>query len=235
MRKDIQTFSWPIAFQLELLLHNCLLLTPDVETLIPLVKEACRQHPSQKDDYVGSLLRSFGEALEDRDARESPLDCFRRVNRKFVYRKQRLSSGHFLCCHVTFAPTRMILEGPYATQSNRIIRKYAEYEEHFIRVDFRDEDRLSYRWDRAVDGASFVRERVGRTLKEGFELGGRRFEFLAYSSSALREHAVWFINPFRYQDPDTKDIFYVTAEYIRHSIGDFKGTELMTPAFQVGS
>ncbi|SJL00749.1 uncharacterized protein ARMOST_04063 [Armillaria ostoyae] len=228
LRRDIQTFSWPIAFQLELLLHNCLLLTPDVETLIPLVKEACRQHPSQNDDYVGSLLRNYGEALENRDARESPLDCFRRVNREFIYHKQTLSSGHFPCCHVTFAPTRVILEGPYATQSNRIIRKYAEYEEHFIRVDFRDEDRLSYRWDRAVDGKSFVRERVGPVLKEGFELGGRRFEFLAYSSSALREHAVWFINPFRYQDPDTKHIFYVTAEYIRHSIGEFKGTKLMT-------
>ncbi|KAK0228867.1 RNA dependent RNA polymerase-domain-containing protein [Armillaria fumosa] len=228
LRKDIQTFRWPVAFQLELLLHNCLLLTAEVETLIPLVKEACRQHPSQNDDYVGSLLRSYVEALQNRDPRESPLDCFRRVSRGFIYHRQNLSSGHFLCCHVTFAPTRMILEGPYATQSNRIIRKYAEYEEHFIRVDFRDEDRLSYRWDRTVDGASFVRERVGCTLKEGFVLGGRRFEFLAYSSSALREHAVWFISPFRYQDPDTKDIFYVTAEYIRHSIGNFEGTKLMT-------
>ncbi|KAK0463788.1 RNA dependent RNA polymerase-domain-containing protein [Desarmillaria tabescens] len=228
LRKHIQAFSWPIAFQLELLLHNCLLLTPDVEALIPLVKEACRQHPSQNDDYVGSLLRSYVEALDNRDARESPLNCFNRVKREFLYHKQKLSSGHFLCCHVTFSPTRIILEGPYATQSNRIIRKYAGYDDHFIRVDFRDEDRLSYRWDRAVDGASFVRKRVGDTLKQGFELGGRNFEFLAYSSSALREHAVWFINPFRYQDPDTKDIIHVDAEYIRQSIGDFKGTELMT-------
>ncbi|KAG7448123.1 RdRP-domain-containing protein [Guyanagaster necrorhizus] len=228
LRKDISDFSWPIAFQLELLLHNCLLLTPDIEDLIPLVKRACSQHPSQNDDYVGSLLRSYGEALDNRDARESPQDCFRRVSREFMYLKQTLSSGHFMCCHVTFAPTRMILEGPYATQSNRIIRKYAGYDDHFIRVDFRDEDRLSYRWDRAVDGASFVRERVGRALKEGFQLAGRRFEFLAYSTSALREHAVWFINPFRYQDPDTKDIIFITAEYIRHSIGDFKGSKLMT-------
>ncbi|KAK0484002.1 RNA dependent RNA polymerase-domain-containing protein [Armillaria novae-zelandiae] len=228
LRKDIQTFCWPVAFQLELLLHNCLLLTPEVETLIPFVIKACRQHPSQNDDHVGNLLRSYVEALQNRDPRESPLDCFHRVDRGFIYHRQNLSSGHFLCCHVTFAPTRMILEGPYATQSNRIIRKYAEYAEHFIRVDFRDEDRLSYRWDRAVDGASFVRERVGHTLKEGFVLGGRRFEFLAYSSSALREHAVWFINPFRYQDPDTKDISYVTAEYIRSSIGNFEGTKLMT-------
>ncbi len=36
-----------------------------------------------------------------------------------------------------------------------------------MRVDFRDEDRLQYRWDREVDGTSFLVERVGRTLKEG--------------------------------------------------------------------
>jgi RNA-dependent RNA polymerase len=92
----------------------------------------------------------------------------------------------------------MILEGPYPTQSNRIIRRYEGCENHFIRVDFRDEDRLQYRWSREVDGHPLLRERVGGILKNGFSLGGREFEFLAYSNSSLREHAVWFINPFHH-------------------------------------
>jgi hypothetical protein len=41
----------------------------------------------------------------------------------------------------------------YAIQSNRVIRRYRGSEDAFIRVDFRDEDRLQYRWDREVDGA----------------------------------------------------------------------------------
>jgi RNA-dependent RNA polymerase len=71
----------------------------------------------------------------------------------------------------------MILEGSYASQSNRFIRnpEYEGYEDHFIRVDIRDEDRQQYRWDREVDGSSFVRERVGATLKQGFDLAGRSF------------------------------------------------------------
>lgn len=115
----------------------------------------------------------------------------------------------------------MILEGPYATQSNRVLREYRDHEDHFIRVDFRDEDRLQYRWDREVDGTSFLKQRVGGILKEGFELAGRRFEFLAYSSSALREHAVWFMHPIELSRGNV-----VTAEDIRSSLGDFDDTPL---------
>lgn len=43
-------------------------------------------------------------------------------------------------------------ERRYAIQSNRVIRRYKYDEDHFIRVDFRDEDRLAYRWDFEVDG-----------------------------------------------------------------------------------
>ena len=61
--------------------------------------------------------------------------------------------GKFKCYHVTCTPTRMVLEGPYVSQSNRVIRQFAGYEDHFLRVDFRDEDRLQYRWAREVSGS----------------------------------------------------------------------------------
>jgi len=112
----------------------------------------------------------------------------------------QLSPGHILCHHVIITPSRMLLEGPYATQSNRVIRHYQEHNpffvERFLRVEFCDEDRLAYRWDREVDGSWFVQRRVGGVLRNGFELAGRSFEFLAYSHSSLREHAVWFVSPF---------------------------------------
>ena len=67
-----------------------------------------------------------------------------------------------------------------------------------------------------VDGTTLLEERVGGTLKRGFDLGGRHFEFLAYSQSALREHAVWFMNPFNHPTRG-----YVDAQRIRDSLGDF--------------
>ena len=163
--------------------------------------------------YVCDLLRKYyGElnACPPRDWRESPLD---RLERQFKFHpylpsNDDASKGHFQCCHVTITPTRMILEGPYAAHGNRIIREYSRFEGCFLRVDFRDEDRLQYRWAPDVDGPDYLDDRAGGILKNGFELGGRRFEFLAYSTSALREHAVWFMTPFK------RDGVWVDSEFI---------------------
>ncbi|KAF5386830.1 hypothetical protein D9615_001534 [Tricholomella constricta] len=216
---EFKQLPWPVAFQLESLLHNCLLHTEDITTLLPSVRKLCAGHGARD---VANLLRHYHEKLEIRPIRESPLDCFARVNREFTSLDSVLPPGSFHCSHVTFTPTRMILEGPYATQSNRVIRMYSDYLDHFVRVDFRDEDRLQYRWAREVDGSTYLQERVGGILKDGFELAGRHFEFLAYSSSALREHAVWFMNPFHH-----KKWGFIDSEYIRRTLGDFEGTELL--------
>lgn len=68
-----------------------------------------------------------------------------------------------------------------------------------------------------VDGTTLLEERVGGTLKHGFDIGGRHFEFLAYSQSALREHAVWFVNPFQHPMRG-----FVDGQSIRDSLGDFR-------------
>ncbi|KAI0284855.1 RNA dependent RNA polymerase-domain-containing protein, partial [Russula brevipes] len=154
----------------------------------------------------------------------SPSRCAKRTNTQATASHEcghfDWHRGHILCHHVIVTPSRILLEGPYTTQSNRTIRKYQDHDpalaERFIRVEFRDEDRLAYRWDGDVDGTWFLQQRVGGTLRHGFEIAGRAFEFLAYSSSALREHSVWYVAPFR--DPVDG---YVTAETIRSSLGDF--------------
>lgn len=50
-------------------------------------------------------------------------------------------------------------------------------------------------------------------------IAGREFSFLAYSSSALREHAVWAVTPFEHPVFGT-----VTAATIRAGLGDFDKT-----------
>ncbi|OSX65461.1 hypothetical protein POSPLADRAFT_1134844 [Postia placenta MAD-698-R-SB12] len=212
----VRKFSWPVAFQIEALLRNALVNTDDLLTeLYKPINDLCQQHPTAAAD----ALRHFTEALRSRDSFESPLECFHRVKpRGLELTSTTPSDGQFLCHHVTFTPTRMILEGPYVSQSNRVLRLYQRFQDNFLRVDFRDEDRLQYRWARDVDGTSLLFDRVGGVLKNGFELAGRHFEFLAYSSSALREHAVWFMHPFEHPEKGP-----MTAQRIRDSLGDFSG------------
>lgn len=73
-----------------------------------------------------------------------------------------------------------------------------------------------------MDGTTFLRERVGKILQEGLEIAGRPFEFLAYSNSALRDHAVWFMSPFLHPTDG-----WVNSESARRSLGDFAGTRLL--------
>ncbi|RPD66474.1 RdRP-domain-containing protein [Lentinus tigrinus ALCF2SS1-7] len=231
----MRQFSWPVAFQLEALVRSGLMHTEDLLVHFrQQIEKLSRSYPADAAD----ILRHFSETLRTRDPKDTNMECFHRVLLEGGYGGKREKSykssakkqkglyddaqpkdrdmGKFKCYHVTFTPTRMVLEGPYVSQSNRVIRQFAGYEDHFLRVDFRDEDRLQYRWAREVDGTTLLTERVGGILKKGFELGGRDFYFLAYSSSALREHAVWFMSPFQHPIRG-----WVTPQSIRDSLGDF--------------
>jgi hypothetical protein len=56
----------------------------------------------------------------------------------------KVPRGRFLCHSIVITPTRILLEGPYATQSNSVIRHYQNHDptlaERFVRVEFCEED-----------------------------------------------------------------------------------------------
>ncbi|KAG8966308.1 hypothetical protein FRB90_010969, partial [Tulasnella sp. 427] len=175
---------------------------------------------------TGYVLRLFGDKLKDPSALISNendiITCLEGVKKDLrradlSYVGQSRNPGVFNCYHATVTPTRVLLEGPFMDQTNRILRQYPAHQEYFLRVSFTDEEILHFRWDRDVQGALFVKERVGGILEQGLDIAGRHFEFLAYSNSALREHAVWFCATF--QEPDGG---WVTAQSIRDGLGDFE-------------
>jgi RNA-dependent RNA polymerase len=226
IQRWIETMEWKNAFQIEAYLRCGYLNTHDLlRTLQMPIENVIRDYGNE----ASELLRLFAVELKMRQPDESPIECLNRVRSKRPTLKPlKLAKGHISCHHVVLTPSRILLEGPYTTQSNRVIRHYQDIDpelvERFIRVEFRDEDRLNYRWDGDVDGQWFLHQRVGGTLRDGFTLGGRTFEYLAYSTSALREHSVWFVAPFRLPGEG-----YVTAEKIRSSLGNFEKL-LRTPS-----
>uniref|UniRef100_D8PK67 RNA-dependent RNA polymerase n=1 Tax=Schizophyllum commune (strain H4-8 / FGSC 9210) TaxID=578458 RepID=D8PK67_SCHCM len=217
-------FPWAVSFQIEGLLR-CLHMGPDeLLTFMPRVHAIHRRHGTS---YTALFLKYFQSRLvawvQYEDESESIDECFQRATKEFA--KQGLNEvvkptdgSVFDSLHVIVTPTTMILEGPFPERSNRIIRMYdAKYHDCFLRVSFVEEGRLQYRFDREVDGRTFIRERIGPLLKKGLHIAGHKFEFLAYSQSALKEHAVWFVKPFR-PDGQRAD---VNAATIIAGIGDF--------------
>jgi len=169
--------DWKVAFQFECLLRNNLLDVSDVvyihtNRLAPLYKRFEKDEECTDPDHsVAQMLKYLVEQLQNRPQDESVSQCIDRVmmapkSTSFDPVAAKMASGGtFLCHHVTFTPTRMMLEGPYITQSNRVIRQFHGFEHYFVRVDFRDENRTQLRWSPDVDRNPILEERVGNVLK----------------------------------------------------------------------
>jgi RNA-dependent RNA polymerase len=223
----IKTMEWKTAFQIEAYLRRGLL---NPHELLSGLRDAIEGVIRDYETEASELLRLFSPELQKRSVNETPSARLARFRARHPPRKEplKLPPGNVLCHHVIITPSRMLLEGPRPVQSNRVIRHYHNHDpslvERFLRVEFCDEDHLAYRWDRDVDVEWFLQRRVGGVLRNGLEVAGRSFQFLAYSTSSLREHAVWFVSPFH--DPVEG---FVDAESIRAQLGDFSKL-LRTPS-----
>lgn len=242
VRQWILGFEWPVSFQLEAMLLNGYINTGDLFNIRLDIEQLVCDRPTLAADF----LRRFSEKLKSTSGANAILQSFRSRLDAELKDADRLAEQmesdsyrphrSFSCPHVIVTPTRIVLEGPYDTQSNRIVRRYYDYREYFVRVEFREENRMSFRWplearvsimDRRfhvltrflqVSGRSLMEQRFGRVLKEGLEVAGRLFRFLGYSTSGLREHTAWFMADFEHPDEGL-----VTAEKIRGDLGDFSG------------
>jgi len=197
MRDQLCHLPWIVAFQMESLLRNVAIDFKEANTLYPVVLQAVEE---KGDEFVAKALKDFrNEAYqffnsEDDVAMDIVVlfnNTMRQLDQDGIL-PQPIDGSLYKALHVEITPTTMILDGPYIEQSNRVIRTYdARYQYCFLRVSFVDEARLQYRFDHEVDGREFITSRIGPLFRDGLMVAGRKFDFLAYSQSALREHAVW--------------------------------------------
>ncbi|KAG6670426.1 hypothetical protein I3843_Q065700 [Carya illinoinensis] len=131
-----------------------------------------------------------------------------------------LDNGLVYIHRVQITPSKVYFGGPEVNLSNRVLRHYPEDIDNFLRVSFVDEDfdkvysiALSPRSSSAnEDKRTRVYDRILSTLRKGIVIGDKKFEFLAYSSSQLRENSVWMFA----SRPG------LTAADIREWMGDFR-------------
>lgn len=114
---------------------------------------------------------------------------------------------------VIITPTTIYLKTPSVELTNRVLRKFSDLNDRFLRVQFTDELTFSRIWsDQGSKKSDELYTRVHRVLRNGLIVGGRHYELLAWSNSQFREHGAFFFCP--------ND--HVTCDTIRDWMGDLK-------------
>ncbi|KAJ6768835.1 RNA-dependent RNA polymerase [Salix koriyanagi] len=112
-----------------------------------------------------------------------------------------LDAGLVYVHRVQITPCKVFFSGPEVNVSNRVLRQYSEDIDNFLRVSFVDEElekihstdvspRTSSRNEHR---RTAIYNRILSTLQNGIVIGDKKFEFLAFSSSQLRENSCWIL------------------------------------------
>ncbi|KAL8518485.1 hypothetical protein ACS0TY_009748 [Phlomoides rotata] len=128
-----------------------------------------------------------------------------------------LDEGLVYVRRVQVTPTKVYFSGPEVNVSNRVLRHFHAHIDNFLRISFVDEEwaklfstdlvpRVAHESTRTK-----LYERVLSTLKDGIKIGNKKFDFLAFSSSQLRDNSLWMFAP-------TADL---DADGIRKWMGNF--------------
>ncbi|KAJ0095274.1 hypothetical protein Patl1_15372 [Pistacia atlantica] len=130
-----------------------------------------------------------------------------------------LSHGLVYMCRVLVIPSKVYFFSPEVVLSNNVLRTYPDDGENFIRVSFVNEDLEKVRATHLSARASLanterrtrVYQRILSTLRNGIVIGDKKFEFLAFSNSQLKDNSLWMFA----SRPG------LTASELRERLGDF--------------
>ncbi|CAD6932173.1 unnamed protein product [Tilletia controversa] len=228
MDEWLRSLDFQLAFQLEALMYNRYILPEEILDLKSNLESLANEHGSKAVAMAIKDLSSFTPYRDAFEGHEAASRCDteeikRRLLRHFhstsLLRTVRDKHNTGVEVHaITVTPTAVYYEGPNVDPGNRIIRQYPGHEDNYIRVRFADESQTQVHFQSGIDvRAKILQGRFKNVLENGIAIAGRTFDFLAFSSSALREHSTWFV-----RSSFVIDGKVITAQSIRDGVGDLK-------------
>ncbi|UZJ52178.1 hypothetical protein CBS101457_001498 [Exobasidium rhododendri] len=233
----LEKLDFVVAFQAQALLGPQGLLPKD---LINVRGEVVQLQAKLGAKKASSVLRNLKSDLCDRgplarqegrphftlkQVRERLVLASNIVVKKELYKKME-HRDQMMIHSVFITPSfGLRLEGPHPDEGNRILRQYPGQDENFIRVHLTEEDCSTFRVVHeygSIDSEEMMHARFGVALRRGIMVGGRKYHYLAFSGSSLREHSCWFVRGFKFGGEKIK------ASTIRDNIGEL--THLRNPA-----
>ena len=221
-----QALSFGVKFQMQRLAQNGFLAPARVLKLLPEVTRVFTRSGSMVcTEAVRKLLRQIPFSGPDAEPNSFDLDILlgllrgneetAMANGCPMFDLTQLHSHIALIHKATITPTGTFLEGPEPETKNRVLRKYADHSDFFLRVSFLDEDGEPLRFDRHVSLHDIYHHRFKGVLSAFIEVAGRKFEFLGFSHSSLREQTCWFMAPFVHESAP------LDARGVIAGLGDF--------------
>lgn len=140
---------------------------------------------------------------------------------------------------LAITPTKAYCLPPEVELSNRVLRKYQDVADRFLRVTFMDEGLQTINSNvltyyvapiaRDFTSNSYaqktrVANRVKDILTDGFHLCGRKYSFLAFSSNQLRDRSAWFF----------AENSQITVQSIKSWMGKFTNRNIAKCAARMG-
>lgn len=194
-------------------LHESNLSVLWAKTLLALDEDLGAETLGSKHQRATRLLEKL---LESKETFDHPMDIFQLRDKVSLVQK-KVPRYCTMVRSATVTPTTIYFHSPSMDTSNRIIRKYREHEDRFLRVKFRDESYKGTIMAYDDDTANELFTRVKRTMMNGIVVGDRHYEFLAYGNSQFREHGAYF-----FASTST-----LTAAMIREKMGKFEDIKVV--------
>ncbi|KAF3788205.1 RNA-dependent RNA polymerase 6 [Nymphaea thermarum] len=161
------------------------------------------------------------------------------LKKPMLVKTNQLSEYNVEVRRLVITPTKAYCLPPEVELSNRVLRKYRNIADRFIRVTFMDEGKqllnssalncniapiLKKMSAMPSLSRTTIFRRAKRIVQNGFTLCGRHYSFLAFSSNQLRGRSAWFFAE------DKR----MTAESIRTWMGKFNNKNVAKCAARMG-
>ena len=206
LRQD-EDLWFPELYLVNVLIHNRIVnlhqLTSEFFSLLR------RAH---EDVNVAALTELFGAKLQVCSNPCSRLKnaqdrATKNLNLLFHGSSRKLGDFNAEVRRLIITPTRTYCMPPQLERSNRVTRHYHQLSDRFLRVAFVDEGMLPLNanalslqvvplvkdlMSSPTQQMTTVYRRVQTILTEGFTMCGRKYSFLAFSTSQLKQKSAWF-------------------------------------------
>lgn len=217
--------KFSVKFQVERLARNAYLPPAKVVALLPTIKRLSGQLGYIRTaNAIRALSRNIQYPGPHLPPEDFNVDFLARALAKnasgfkiegSIYDVKKRHKHIALIHRVIITPAGTYLEGPEPEVSNRVLRKYPDHTDNFLRVQFVDEDGDAIRYEPKTSLGEIFHNRFKYVLDSEINIGGHSFAFLGFSHSSLRSQTCWFMAPF------VQKLSLIAAQEVIKGLGDF--------------